>query len=309
MLTLHACDGRQLRALFPAEALPHRLREAPVVAPDEASGRILAAWKGALAAPAPLWVEPARRAANRFLGAAVGEGEDLAVRLYLLPSEPERNGRFDTLSLGFPHTILECGAPPAEGMVERLYESLVHEAAHAGQGPRVDPLLDAHLATPEGRQHLARFVASPAAARQRRMSPGQSDAAGFRRHLRETIVHTLVYEGALREATGRTALEDYWAGVGGRSRRVLDDPTGDWTSADLYIGWILGGSAQLLPLARRYLAEGRPVDEAFVEAAFAAWDRLYGRWHAAAGDPAPPPHPVRPLAERPIPRSRARASR
>jgi hypothetical protein len=219
-----------------------------------------------------------RRALNRFFGAAVGETVDYRVAHYLLPSSGEYAGRTGVLSVPFPPTTVECAGDPAPAVVERLLHGLVHNAAHAAQPPVLEPLLEAQLDRPAGQQSYRRFAGSPAAPRQRRMYPGQSDRAGFRRHLHEAIVHALVYEGALRDAAALPVPAAHWNGIAEKSGRVLADPARSWASADLYDAWVLGVSVQLLPLTRRYVAERRRVDGTIVEGAFEAFDAVFARW-------------------------------
>jgi hypothetical protein len=237
---------------------------------------------------APAWYKPATAALAGFMGGTL----DGSLVVHLLPAAPDLNGRTWATFIGVGHRALLCGGPPARP--DQLYEELIHLAAHGAQPAALDLLVAAFLATAEGRQLERQFEATPYAPRRRRLL----DLAdpGIDGYVREMVVHTLVYQGALRETGGLPSLDEYWRQVIEASGRILDDPDAGRTG-DLYTAWILGGCAHLQPLARQYLAEGRRIDAPFVRAAFAAFELLHARWEQTlqregGADPTAAVHPA-----------------
>jgi hypothetical protein len=105
---------------------------------------LLESWSDWLRTPLPAWAAPMQRAMNRVLGAAVGEGTDYHVTLYLLPSSATYAGRKGALYVRFPPTTLECAGEPPAGLLEQLHWDLLHNATHACQDPLLDPLSERH---------------------------------------------------------------------------------------------------------------------------------------------------------------------
>lgn len=268
-----------------------------------AAAPVLDAWAAALRhGERPAWLTPARAALAGFMGATA----DDAITVFLLPAPPAgsfrapeapaaagssaspdspglsaapaANGETWATFIGVGYRALWCGGAPF--VHERLYEDLLHAAAHAAQPAVLDPLIAAFLDTPQGRRAAERVEGTPYAPRRRHIP--ELDDPGLNGYLREMIVHTLVYQGALREASGRPALDAHWRRIAADARRVLADPVLSRERAHFYDSWVLGGCAQLVPLARRSLAEGRPVDEVFVRAAVEAFESLYETWRSAA---------------------------
>ena len=89
---------------------------------------------------------------------------------------------------------------------------------------RLDPRVDAYLATPEGQVADRRFRETPYGVWLRDI-PDLPDT-GLRDLFGEGVVHALVYQGALREAGGLAPLDDYWRAGEARARRAFDDPAG-----------------------------------------------------------------------------------
>jgi hypothetical protein len=258
--------------------LPSGPAGAAVAALEPLAGRVFGAaeavlrgWEAALRDQSrPAWFEPMRAALVRFMGA----DPDRTIAVHLLPCGAEANGRLWSTFVGVGHRGLQCGGPAFRH--DRLLEDLLHTAAHSAQPARLDPLLDAFLATPEGRDLDARFRSTPYGVRLREIP--EIEDAGPRDLLWEYVVHALVYEGALREAGGLPAMDEYWRDVQETAHRVLDDPATPLPPGGHYAVWVLGGCAALQPAAREYLRAGRPLDEAFVRRAVAVFDDLYDRW-------------------------------
>jgi hypothetical protein len=95
---------------------------------------------------------------------------------------------------------------------------------HGAHTARLDPLIAARLASPEGRHLDGAFRATPYGIRLRDVP--EIEDAGLRDLLTEVVVHALVYQGALREAGGLPPLDGYWRQVaasasGVRARRAV----------------------------------------------------------------------------------------
>ena len=271
-----------IRPVREGEPVPDPAAEAAVAALEPRAAGVFAAaapilqeWAETLrGGHRPAWFAPMQAALARFMGADV----DCVLRVHLLPAGPDENGRTWTTFIGVGHRALECGGP-AFGH-DGLLEDLLHSAAHAAQPARLDPLVAAYLTTPEGGRLAEQFLATPYAARLRHVpeiaSPGIEDLIG------EYVVHSLVYQGALRQAGGLPALDEYWRDITEAAYRTLSDPVLGRQPRGLYNTWVLGGCARLQPVARRYLAHGWPLDEAFVRHAFEAFADLYGLWARTA---------------------------
>jgi hypothetical protein len=242
----------------------------------------LRAWDGVLRDPArPAWFAPQQAALVRFMGA----DPERAITVHLLPSAPEAAGRPWAAFVGVGHRALQCGGPPSRP--DSLLEDLLHGAAHGAQPARLDPLIEAFLATPEGRGLDGAFRATPYGVRLRDLP--ELEDAGLRDLLTEVVVHALVYQGALREAGGLPLLDGYWRRVAASARRALADPAAPLPPGGPYAVWVLGGCAALQGLTRAYLRAGRPVDGAFLQRAVADFEEALARWRRSGPRSAEPP--------------------
>jgi hypothetical protein len=241
----------------------------------------LRAWEGVLRDPArPDWFAPQHAALVRFMGA----DPDEAIAVHLLPAAPEAGGRPWAAFVGVGHRGLQCGGAPARP--DLLLEDLLHRAAHGAQPARLDPLIAAFLATPEGRHLDGAFRATPYGVRLRDVP--EIEDAGLRDLLTEVVVHSLVYQGALREAGGLPLLEGYWRQVAASARQALDDPAAPLPPGGHYAVWVLGGCAALQGLAREYLRAGQAVDGAFLRCAVADFEDALARWRRSEARSAGP---------------------
>ena len=240
-----------------------------------AAGPLLSSWEALVptAAP-PVWFDLMRAALARFMGGA----RDLPIRVHLLPSSPDANGEPWRAFFGVGHKAVQIGSAPF--IPETLWEDLLHSAAHAAQPLRLEPLMAEHLASADGQRLAAAFEETPYAPQLRQVP--EIDEPDLRDLIRETIVHSLVYQGALRTTGGLPPLDDYWREVAATSSATLAGSSVTTEFSGLYNAWVLGGCALLQPLTQRYLDEGRPIDAAYLREAFAAFTTLESRWRTAS---------------------------
>lgn len=199
------------------------------------------------------------------LDAFFGIEQDYELRVYLLPSPPKSNCGNGDMFVEKGATTLACSGMPLDD--EGVFLVLLHEAAHSIHQRRIlDPLVAEILGTPYGQKVSSIF----------RETPVGTLGGSLSSYIGELVIHSLVPHGALREFCGLPSSEDYWESRLRKARRLLHTSATDWEA--VYTAWVTAACAEMLPHGKKYVAEQKQIDQAFIYAALGIFEGIYSRW-------------------------------
>jgi len=218
-------------------------------------------WQQYLGGTLPDWYDCIRAGIDRFFGV----GGVHRLRVYLLPSAAGWTSGNGSMFVEQGATNVDCSGTPPDRPVPVL-TTVLHEGLHSiYQAQLLDPIVEAVLATPCG-QRLEAL---------RRRSPLRMNLGSY---VGELVIHALVPDGVLGERCRGASIADHW-------RRTLERGTGLLATAtspgDVYAAWVMAGAARMVPVAARWIDQGRTADEALVREALGIFEATHQAWSAA----------------------------